>query len=59
MNEFTRLMISKMLPHLSERDQKRFTECLNCSNDIEKCECTEADEDESGSCRYYNPLVKS
>jgi hypothetical protein len=59
MNEVTRLLINMMLPHLSERDQKRFAQCLNCSRNIEECGCTDDDEDENGSCRYYIPSVNS
>lgn len=34
-------------------DIKRFIQCLTCGCDINKCNCTEADEDEHGMCKKW------
>ena len=40
---------------MSDRDKKRFSQCFNCKN-LDTCDKDESDEDENGSCKFYNEL---
>lgn len=39
-------------------DFERLIQCITCANDINKCNCTEKDEDEYGFCKQYVPRQK-
>ena len=40
---------------MSDRDKKRFSQCFNCKN-LDTCDKDESDENEDGSCKFYNEL---
>ncbi len=38
---------------MKEHDIERMMQCVTCGCDINKCHCTEADEDENGMCTKW------
>ena len=38
---------------MTEHDIERLIQCVTCACDIDKCKCTEADEDENGMCTKW------
>ena len=40
---------------MSDRDKKRFSQCFNCKN-LPNCDKDESDENEDGSCKFYDEL---
>ena len=38
---------------MTDHDIERLIQCITCSCDLEKCGCTEADEDENGMCTKW------
>ena len=40
---------------MSDRDKKRFSQCFNCKN-LNNCDKDESDENEDGSCKFYDEL---
>lgn len=40
---------------MSDKDKKRFSQCFNCKN-LNTCDKDESDENEDGSCKFYNEL---
>lgn len=43
--------------NMSDKDKKRFFQCLNCKN-LNTCDRDESDEDENGLCKFYDELPK-
>ena len=38
---------------LTEHEIERLMQCVTCGHDIDKCKCTDEDEDENGMCTKW------